>query len=414
MRSIIRFVFIVATLAVVILALAVRLHALMSRAGDRRPYQNAPGSLVRDIADLGARTPAAAPFVRELALASQLLPDAAPVSALETAVREQADRSGVVIVNIEQMEDQSAGSAGVRQKKFRIRCGGSYDQIAFFVNRLEGFGLDAARRLFLIDSLAVVGDGNPRHTAELVVRGFSYDGSLPGSLRLTQARGEGLVDVVSGQTFIYEGGGRDPMLPAETALPQQQTRARQDADKTPAQPSGSATPAAGAVAAPPAVAPVVPPPEAEVKPTTPLPLSNEKDALPAAHAVSPAAAENGSAAQSQSGKENEVGGKSAEKAGGNKDEVCILEEEIATLKREMAETAGPGSDIARQVEISGISWSPDSSRVFVNDRVAGIGDVIALPGGETVSVVAIAKDSVEFEHAGRRFTKYLRLFSETK
>lgn len=190
-----------------------RLHSLVSLAGDRWPAQNQPGSLTREIGELAEKNRIAA---ADLALARELIPDAVDEDAPE-AIRLTAGASGVDVGEVKP-ESRQRGGGAVRQSRFRLSLSGSYDQLAVFINRLEGFGPGAAKRLFVVDSLDIAAGADGRHTATAVVRAFAYDAKAPERPAGRPAAAD-LKTSLDSRSFVYAGGGRDPMAIPDFAGP---------------------------------------------------------------------------------------------------------------------------------------------------------------------------------------------------
>ena len=186
----------------------VRLHDLAVQAGDRWPFANQANSLTREIAELSERNQNS---VDDPALARELVPNITDTTAIAD-IRLMARLTGVEIDEIRTEKPLRGGGGAVRQDEFRLTLSGSYDQLALFFNKLEGFGQDAVKRLFVIDSLLLTADAGGRHDAEVAIMSFCYDGDAPRQMTNRNVTAMALKSLIASKKYVFEEGGLDPMV----------------------------------------------------------------------------------------------------------------------------------------------------------------------------------------------------------
>ena len=198
---------------VLILGSLVYLYFLIQEAGDRWPMENEPGSLVQQIgtlrgsisqlrlqeAQIPERREALAAITVEYELAQTVLPRESSPDQLIAAIRTKAQQAGVIPTSLTPSIIQGGGGgrgggSAFEIWRFSLAVGGSYDQIAGFINRMEEFeSPDAARtgserRFFELleinidaqdNGLANLGGGTTApvsHSCSLVMQTYRYTG----------------------------------------------------------------------------------------------------------------------------------------------------------------------------------------------------------------------------------------------
>ena len=187
---------------------SVRLYRLMEQAGYHWPFLNKTGSLTREIADLKVRNQNS---VEDPAIARDLIPDITDTTAIAD-IRLAARMAGVEIDEIASEKPLRGGGGAIRQDEFSISMTGSFDQLALFINRLEGFGPEAVRRLFVINSLQIIANPDGKHHAEAVFMSYCYDPDTPRMMANRTISAIDLKSLVASREYIFTVGGIDPML----------------------------------------------------------------------------------------------------------------------------------------------------------------------------------------------------------
>ena len=187
---------------------SVRLYHLMMQAGDRWPFASQNDSLTREIAELSERNQNS---VEDPAIARDLVPNITDTTAIAD-IRLMARLTGVEIDEIRTEKPLRGGGGAVRQDEFRLTISGSYDQLALFLNKLEGFGSDAVKRLFVVDSLLITANADGKHHCETVIMSFCYDSDAPRQMANRNFSAMALKSLIASKEYVFEEGGLDPML----------------------------------------------------------------------------------------------------------------------------------------------------------------------------------------------------------